>query len=131
MTNTCDATARDNTPCGLPAGWGTNHVGEGRCKLHGGASPHVEDAIERRLLEATSLGSKALVTILGRWAEKARDPESEVDARELDRLLRTAADRVGYGPQEEHDVELTGEGGGPVKLFEISDDWPDAEDTDD
>lgn len=24
--------------CGRPAGWGTSHVGEGRCKLHGGAN---------------------------------------------------------------------------------------------
>jgi hypothetical protein len=38
MTDTCDATNRDGDPCGLPAGWGTDHVGEGRCKLHGGAS---------------------------------------------------------------------------------------------
>lgn len=35
---TCDATTRgeDNGSCELPAGWGTDHVGEGRCKLHGG-----------------------------------------------------------------------------------------------
>lgn len=34
----CGATKRDGSegPCGLPAGWGTDHVGEGRCKLHGG-----------------------------------------------------------------------------------------------
>lgn len=25
--------------CGLPAGWGTDHVGSGACKHHGGASP--------------------------------------------------------------------------------------------
>lgn len=26
-------------PCTQPAGWGTNHPGEGACKLHGGCSP--------------------------------------------------------------------------------------------
>lgn len=26
-------------PCQQPAGWGTSHPGEGRCKLHGGRSP--------------------------------------------------------------------------------------------
>lgn len=26
-------------PCTRPAGWGTDHPGEGRCKLHGGAGP--------------------------------------------------------------------------------------------
>src|SRR5690606_39090034 len=30
---------RAGTPCQLPAGWGTDHPGSGRCKLHGGASP--------------------------------------------------------------------------------------------
>jgi len=32
----CGATNRQDEPCGLPAGWGTDHVGDGRCKLHGG-----------------------------------------------------------------------------------------------
>jgi hypothetical protein len=41
--NTCDATNRNGDPCGLPAGWGTDHVGDGRCKLHGGASATGED----------------------------------------------------------------------------------------
>jgi uncharacterized protein YutE (UPF0331/DUF86 family) len=43
MTETCGATNRNGEPCGLPAGWGTDHVGEGRCKLHGGQSPTGED----------------------------------------------------------------------------------------
>jgi hypothetical protein len=34
----CGASNRDDEPCGLPAGWGTDHPGEGRCKHHGGAS---------------------------------------------------------------------------------------------
>jgi hypothetical protein len=39
----CNATTSEGEPCKLPAGWGTDHVGEGRCKLHGGASPRGED----------------------------------------------------------------------------------------
>lgn len=37
--NICGATKRDGSgeECQLPAGWGTDHTGEGRCKLHGGA----------------------------------------------------------------------------------------------
>ena len=35
----CGAKTRAGTPCKRPAGWGTDHVGEGRCKLHGGATP--------------------------------------------------------------------------------------------
>lgn len=30
---------RTDDRCRRPAGWGTDHVGEGRCKLHGGNSP--------------------------------------------------------------------------------------------
>jgi hypothetical protein len=40
--------------CQMPAGWGTNHYGIGKCKLHGGTSPtHVKAAATeeyRRLL---------------------------------------------------------------------------------
>ncbi len=32
----CGAKTRDGTPCKRPAGWGTEHVGDGRCKTHGG-----------------------------------------------------------------------------------------------
>jgi len=39
----CGATTRACTPCRLRAGWGTIHVGRGRCRLHGGIS-RVDDA---------------------------------------------------------------------------------------
>lgn len=36
---TCGANAKQSKkPCKRPAGWGTDHPGEGRCKLHGGSS---------------------------------------------------------------------------------------------
>ncbi|WP_240738103.1 HGGxSTG domain-containing protein [Deinococcus fonticola] len=34
--STCGAKNRSGKPCARPAGWGTDHPGEGRCKLHGG-----------------------------------------------------------------------------------------------
>lgn len=35
----CGAKAKSTgKPCGRTAGWGTDHVGKGRCKLHGGSS---------------------------------------------------------------------------------------------
>lgn len=34
----CNGKKRDGGLCTQPAGWGTNHVGSGHCKLHGGAS---------------------------------------------------------------------------------------------
>ena len=41
MSQYCGRNYRDGSgePCGLPAGWGTDHPGEGACKLHGGNSP--------------------------------------------------------------------------------------------
>ena len=37
----CGAPRRQGVPgpCTRPAGWGTDHAGEGRCKLHGGGTP--------------------------------------------------------------------------------------------
>lgn len=35
----CGAQTRRHTACERPKGWGTDHVGFGRCKLHGGSSP--------------------------------------------------------------------------------------------
>lgn len=42
MSEFCGAKTRSSTPCKRPAGAGTTHVGIGRCRLHGGASPNAE-----------------------------------------------------------------------------------------
>lgn len=39
LTPVCGARTRAGTTCGQAAGWGTDHAGQGRCKLHGGKSP--------------------------------------------------------------------------------------------
>mgnify|MGYP001172356705 FL=1 len=39
----CGAKTRAGTPCRKPAGWGTDHPGDGRCKLHAGCSPRGAD----------------------------------------------------------------------------------------
>lgn len=35
----CGAKNRNNGLCNHPAGWGTDHLGTGRCKYHGGKTP--------------------------------------------------------------------------------------------
>jgi hypothetical protein len=40
--------------CTRPAGWGTDHVGAGRCKLHGGCSPSGKKAAAKQILTATA-----------------------------------------------------------------------------
>lgn len=37
--------------CARPAGWGTSHVGEGSCKLHGGSTRSVSRSATMRLVE--------------------------------------------------------------------------------
>jgi hypothetical protein len=37
---TCGAKKRHGGKCAMPAGWGTNHYGIGKCKLHGGSTPN-------------------------------------------------------------------------------------------
>jgi hypothetical protein len=60
MTNDANGAGRDlcdadgNTgPCRLPAGWGTDHVGIGRCKLHGGSTRTHVAAARRRAAEVS------------------------------------------------------------------------------
>lgn len=57
--NRCGAKTRGGTPCQRPAGAGTGHVGTGRCKLHGGASPQAElsGAVQLARRDATVLGA--------------------------------------------------------------------------
>lgn len=40
----CGARKKKGGTCEKTAGWGTSHQGQGRCKLHGGASPKAEVA---------------------------------------------------------------------------------------
>ncbi len=44
----CNAHAKQaDRPCRKPAGWGTDHVGEGRCRIHGGNTPSGKKAAQK------------------------------------------------------------------------------------
>jgi hypothetical protein len=51
----CGARTRSGQRCRRPAGWGTGHVGYGRCRLHCGATPTGEKAGQRQAAEARAL----------------------------------------------------------------------------
>ncbi|GAA0528664.1 hypothetical protein GCM10010172_06580 [Paractinoplanes ferrugineus] len=71
------AAESNGAPCTRPAGWGTDHPGTGRCKLHGGATPsHV------------AAGKKALALA----AVNTFGLPREVDPRDalLEEIYRTA-----------------------------------------
>jgi hypothetical protein len=55
----CGAKTRAGSPCQLPAGHGTTHVGTGRCRRHGGASPQAElsGAVQLARRESTVMGA--------------------------------------------------------------------------
>lgn len=44
--DSCGGKTRSGGSCGRPAGWGTEHVGIGRCKLHGGSTPNHNKAAQ-------------------------------------------------------------------------------------
>jgi hypothetical protein len=48
----CGATTRSDTTCRRPSGWGTDHAGWGRCKLHGGSSPN--HGVAAQMAQATA-----------------------------------------------------------------------------
>jgi hypothetical protein len=48
LTAYCGGRTRSGTECRREAGWGTDHQGFGRCKLHGGSSPDGRKYAERQ-----------------------------------------------------------------------------------
>lgn len=44
MAHVCGGKTRSGGLCRRPAGWGTKHPGDGRCKLHAGSTPRGEDS---------------------------------------------------------------------------------------
>ena len=79
---TCGAKTRAGTPCVLRAGWGTDHFGEGRCRLHGGKSP-------RKHGRYSKVPSKAVREII---AELEAEPiEQQLDVLPEARMIRALA----------------------------------------
>lgn len=87
----CGAKRRAKSqPCARPAGWGTEHVGVGRCKLHGGCTPsHIEHA----RLQLVTLASPAVAEL--QRLLNAPDVSDETKLRTVVAVL----DRVGMAPK--------------------------------
>jgi len=45
----CNAMTNAGTKCKKKAGWGTNHPGTGKCKMHGGSTPSHQGAAARKV----------------------------------------------------------------------------------
>jgi hypothetical protein len=142
MTGVCGRTKRDGSEedCQLPAGWGTDHPGEGACKHHGGAggaptgeengnykhgafSEHLRsdltdselDAIDE-MVDAYENPEKARELIAEQAAEAWLKYKRSADTRFL-REYRQLAETFNLAPNEDmKEVELSGKGGGPVEI---------------
>jgi len=116
----CNARKTDGSGyCQQPSGWGTDHLGHGRCKYHGGDSPNGEKAVLNDLEDAAEHAAVAYKLKLKEIRRKAENGMlEEVDWQELDRLGRSAFDRTGNGPSEERELTGSGENGEIVVDFE-------------
>lgn len=140
MTDTCGRTKRDGSgdPCGLAAGWGTDHPGEGACKYHGGASDgapegndnaakagawaddfyegFLTDQEQRRVDEAVDvLGSQAGAQEVGRHvASLALEQFRRTGDERFLRRFESVCDKFGIAPADE--LEVSGEDGGPLEV---------------
>jgi hypothetical protein len=75
MGELCNSPKKHGGTCGRPAGWGTNHPGKGRCKLHGGRSTGPKD---RKLASAVKRGNDHAVKT-GEHVRASRTEEFERD----------------------------------------------------
>lgn len=108
----CNARKTDGSGyCEHTAGWGTDHTGHGRCKFHGGSTPDQEKHIMNELEDSVEHGAVAIRLFLKHAQQQLERGElSEVDAKELDRLFRTAADRSGWGPSSKREIDAAIDG---------------------
>jgi hypothetical protein len=87
-------TRQTGKPCTQTAGWGTDHPGEGACKLHGGCTPikhgrysqikgHLGDKIQEHLDRPDPLNLlpelASLMALLEIWLKKHEEPETILD----------------------------------------------------
>lgn len=107
----CGAETRQHTDCGRPAGWGTDHVGFGNCKLHGGSTgtgkkhgQELRQAAWDRILDNID----PMLTKLLELATTAESEPVQLGA------VKDWLDRAGLGPKYVH--EHTGPGGGPIPV---------------
>lgn len=94
MTETCGAKTRAGTPCQRPSGWGTAHVGTGRCKLHGGnagapirtgaravkTSRQLRDKIQRHIKDTNPLDLTEELALLRALIDHFREKLDEAEA---------------------------------------------------
>lgn len=108
---TCGATTHQaKTPCRKQAGWGTDHLGFGRCKLHGGSTP----SHRRQHLRALESLVPTAIQQMQRQASAGLVAESDIPEHVRYRASADVLDRTGYAARHVH--EHSGPDGGPIPI---------------
>jgi hypothetical protein len=100
MTQYCGGRTRAGGTCRRESGWGTDHVGFGRCKLHGGCTPNGK-AQGARLMALAELGPMG----------------GEVDVNPLDALLYTVRRGSGLAALYRLQAEAIAADGGDAAMY--------------
>ena len=109
----CNAKTRSGGRCSKAAGWGTEHVGQGRCKLHGGNTPlHVKsaqiatarEAVNELALPRNIHPMEALLEELARTAGAVRWLDEKVQSIEEDKLVGPVGGAHGGFPEYKRSV---------------------------
>lgn len=114
--DTCNAKTRGGGHCRRPAGWGTKHAGQGRCKLHGGSTPlhqkSAEIAVARVAVNELALPRNihpmdALLEELARTAGAVKWLDDKVQSVEEQSLIAPTGGGQGGVPEYKRSVWVT------------------------
>ena len=88
----CGAKNRNGEPCKLKAGWGTDHLGEGRCKFHGGKSTGADPEKMKKNKNSVKTGEYETL-----WYDTLDDNEKE----KLEEMTTSILEQL------DHEIKLT------------------------
>lgn len=75
----CGAKTRSGDKCKHEAGWGTDHVGTGRCRLHGGCSPKGPDSPQFKHGERSKYFDVTQIEGFAEWKERQVGPAFDLE----------------------------------------------------
>ncbi|HWF25149.1 MAG TPA: hypothetical protein VG275_06870 [Solirubrobacteraceae bacterium] len=100
----CGAKTRKGTPCDHEPGWGTQHPGAGKCRLHGGAEAHAQ--------------VNGLVQLARREMAVMGQPLSIEPQEAILECIRIAAGEVSYASERISELDLE-DAVGPVTTHSL------------
>lgn len=123
----CGAKTRSGGRCRLVAGWGTDHVGEGRCKLHGGASLKGPDHPRWKHGRYSKVQHESLRELLAKMEDDPDPLDTKPEIALLRALVHDWTDRytdlvdalLAWNQEEYREAEEEGRPPRPARIPEI------------